>query len=85
MAAHHGIMLKSDKDMHDIISKLMLTVDEVWLTHAEGLRFTGGISPGGVRLENTLVVVEAQLLAASDLIRQHQRGTSKRAAGVVLS
>jgi hypothetical protein len=54
--------------MREAISKLMLTLDEVWLTHADRIRFNRAVTQTDVQLENILFKVESQLIAASALL-----------------
>jgi hypothetical protein len=46
------------------LSLLMLTVDELWLTHTAHLRLDGEITPADIQLEDMLFSIEALLAQA---------------------
>jgi hypothetical protein len=56
-------------DLREIISALLLTVDEVWLSHGERLRSHSSITHNDVRLEEALFAAEETLMAAEDKMK----------------
>jgi hypothetical protein len=47
--------------MREVISTLMLSVDELWLTHAARIRENGAVTAQDIQIENILFDIEAVL------------------------
>ena len=55
----------------DLITQLMGTLDDVWLTHNHRIRFNATVTDTDLRLEAALFKMEAALQAAKAQLVQH--------------
>jgi len=62
--------------MREVISRLMLTIDETWLTHAARIRWQSSVTTADVQLEDALFRFEAMLEKAERQFRPNTRGAA---------